>query len=83
MTQWVALQDEFDAFFDLCGLYEGVYLDTAIIFAGPLMIRVQSSSPNRDLAKTALNQFVDIMRVEEGPPAQPPEQKSPQGTRGI
>ncbi len=25
--------DEFDAFFDLCGLYEGVYLDTAMVFS--------------------------------------------------
>ena len=24
--------DEFDAFFDLCGLYEGLYLDTAMVF---------------------------------------------------
>jgi predicted TIM-barrel fold metal-dependent hydrolase len=24
--------DEFDAFFDLCGLYEGVFLDTAMVF---------------------------------------------------
>jgi uncharacterized protein len=24
--------DEFDAFFDLCGLYDGVYLDTAMVF---------------------------------------------------
>ena len=24
--------DEFDAFFDLCGLYEGVYLDTAMVY---------------------------------------------------
>jgi uncharacterized protein len=24
--------DEFDAFFDLCGVYEGVYLDTAMVF---------------------------------------------------
>jgi hypothetical protein len=24
--------DEFDAFFNLCGLYEGVYLDTAMVF---------------------------------------------------
>jgi uncharacterized protein len=24
--------DEFDAFFDLCGLYEGVHLDTAMVF---------------------------------------------------
>lgn len=26
--------DEFDAFFDLCGQYEGVYLDTAMVFNG-------------------------------------------------
>lgn len=25
--------DEFDAFFDLCGLYSGVYLDTAMVFS--------------------------------------------------
>jgi uncharacterized protein len=25
--------DEFDAFFDLCGLYQGVYLDTAMVFS--------------------------------------------------
>ena len=24
--------DEFDAFFDLCGLYDGLYLDTAMVF---------------------------------------------------
>ncbi len=28
--------DEFDAFFDLCGEYEGVYLDTAMVFNGYL-----------------------------------------------
>jgi predicted TIM-barrel fold metal-dependent hydrolase len=28
--------NEFDAFFDLCGLYEGVYLDTAMVFSGVL-----------------------------------------------
>jgi uncharacterized protein len=37
--------DEFDAFFDLCGLYEGVFLDTAMVFnfskylGGPLPIQ--------------------------------------------
>jgi uncharacterized protein len=35
--------DEFDAFFDLCGQYEGVYLDTAMVFnnflGGPPPIR--------------------------------------------
>ena len=24
--------DEFDGFFDLCGIYEGVFLDTAMVF---------------------------------------------------
>jgi hypothetical protein len=28
--------DEFDSFFDLCGVYEGVYLDTAMVFDGML-----------------------------------------------
>jgi hypothetical protein len=48
------------------------YIQTAIIFAGPVMIRVQSSSPSQELALKALDQFVEIMRIEEGPPA-PPE----------
>jgi hypothetical protein len=56
------------------------FIQTAIIFAGPVMIRVQSSSQNQDLAKTALKQFIDVMRIEEGPPAEPsrpPGAKSP------
>jgi hypothetical protein len=48
-----------------------VYLNTAIIFAGPVMIRVQSSSQNRDLAQKTLSQFVEVMRIEQGPPLQP------------
>jgi hypothetical protein len=47
-----------------------VFLNTAIIFAGPAMIRIQSISPNRDLAQKTLNQFVDAMKIEEGPPLQ-------------
>jgi hypothetical protein len=48
-----------------------VYLNTAIIFAGPVMIRVQSSSQNRDLAQKTLSQFVEVMRIEQAPPRQP------------
>ena len=48
-----------------------VYVDAAIIFAGPAMIRIQSTSQNRALAQKSLNQFVDIMKIEEGPPLQP------------
>jgi hypothetical protein len=48
-----------------------VYLDTAIIFAGPLMIRLQSISKNRALAQKSLNEFVEAMKIEEGPPGSP------------
>lgn len=48
-----------------------IYVNTALIFAGPVMIRVQSTSRNRDLAQKSLNEFVDVMKIEEGPPLQP------------
>ena len=48
------------------------FIQTAIIFAGPVMIRIQSSSPSQDLAQKALDQFVEVMQIEEGPPAPPP-----------
>ncbi|MGB6658353.1 MAG: hypothetical protein WBE90_04445 [Xanthobacteraceae bacterium] len=56
-----------------------VYINTALIFAGPVMIRIQSASQNRDLAQKTLNEFVDIMKIEEGPPLQPaaPESANP------
>jgi len=59
------------------------YVQTAIIFAGPLMIRVQSSSPDRELSKKALNEFIDVMQIEEGPPLPPPSSKPPQSTQGT
>jgi hypothetical protein len=48
-----------------------IYLDTAIIFAGPIMIRLQSVSKNRALAQKSLNEFVEAMKIEEGPPGSP------------
>jgi hypothetical protein len=48
-----------------------VYLNTTIIFAGPLMIRMQSISKNKDLAQKSLQQFVEVMQIEEGPPGSP------------
>ena len=59
------------------------YIQIAIIFAGPIMIRVQSSSPDRELAKKALNDFIEIMQIEEGPPLPPPRSKPPERTQGI
>jgi hypothetical protein len=56
------------------------YVQTAIIFAGALMVRIQSSSSNRELAKKALAEFLEIMRIEEGPPAPPPGTPPQRGT---
>jgi hypothetical protein len=53
------------------------YLDSAIVFAGPVMIRVFSTSQNRDWAKKALDQFVEVMNIEEGPPLQPGTETPP------
>jgi hypothetical protein len=60
------------------------YVQTAIIFAGPVMIRVQSSSPDRSLSQKALNEFIDVMQIEEGPPVSPQDRSKPsQPIRGI
>ena len=60
------------------------YLQTAIIFAGPMMIRVQSASPDQKLSQQALAQFIDVMRIEEGPPPQPAKPRTPaDGTRQL
>jgi hypothetical protein len=48
-----------------------IYLDTTIIFAGPLIIRMQSLSKNKDLAQKSLKEFVEVMQIEEGPPGSP------------
>jgi hypothetical protein len=53
------------------------YLDSAIVFAGPVVIRVFSTSQNRDWAKKTLDQFVEVMNIEEGPPLQPGTETPP------
>jgi hypothetical protein len=60
------------------------YVDTALIFAGPVMIRVESASQNRDLAQKSLNDFVEVMKIEEGPPlpSGAPEPGGPPATSG-
>jgi hypothetical protein len=55
------------------------YLDSAIVFAGPVMIRVFSTSQNRDWAKKSLDQFVEVMNIEEGPPLPPGAETTPGG----
>jgi hypothetical protein len=53
------------------------YVDMDIVFAGPVMIRVISVSQNRDFAKKTLDEFVEAMRIEEGPPLPPGTETAP------
>ena len=59
------------------------FVQIAIIFAGPVMIRIQSSSPNQQLAQKALDQFVEVMQIEKGPPAPPPAKRPRPGTQDL
>jgi hypothetical protein len=58
------------------------YLDTAFVFAGPVMIRIFATSQSRDWAKKSLDQFVDVMNIEEGPPLPPGTETTPAGKPG-
>jgi hypothetical protein len=46
-----------------------IYLEIAIIFAGPVMIRVQAFSKAQELAQNTLQQFVEAMKIEKRPSA--------------
>ena len=59
------------------------FAEIAIIFAGPAMIRVTSSSQNRDLAQKTLNQFIGVMRIEEGPSPTVPAKPLPSGAQEL
>ena len=48
------------------------YIQIVIIFAGPAMIRVYSSSANRELSQKTLTEFLDVMQIVEGPPRSAP-----------
>jgi hypothetical protein len=50
---------------------DSVYVAIAIIFAGPVIIRVESKSSNHDLAQISLNQFVEAMEIAEAPTPPP------------
>ena len=52
-----------------------IFVETAIIFTGPVIIRVESNSPNRELAKNSLSEFLAVMQIHEGPA--PPELSAP------
>jgi hypothetical protein len=59
------------------------YTEIAIIFAGPVMIRAQSASQNRELAQKTLNEFIEAMRIEEGPPPTTPANPLPKGAQEL
>jgi hypothetical protein len=51
-----------------------VFMDVALIFAGPLMVTVTATSPDRAVAVKSLNDFIGAMKIEDGPglPSRPP-----------
>jgi hypothetical protein len=62
------------------------YVETAIIFTGPAIIRVESSSPNQKLAKDSLSQFLDVMKIVETnapAPASPGVTPAPPKTQNL
>jgi len=48
-----------------------------IIFAGPVMIRMHSWSPDRELSKKTSDAFLELMQITEGPPMQPRASPAP------
>jgi hypothetical protein len=56
------------------GRVSSVFLETGVIFVNPLVIRVESSSRNRKLARKSLVEFIETMQivVKSGPaPSRP------------
>lgn len=54
-----------------------VYLNVAIIFAGPAMIQMSALSPDREFSQKILAQFVDLLVIKDAPPSAVPPQLSP------
>jgi hypothetical protein len=44
-----------------------VYVEIAIIFAGPIIVRVESKSPSQDIAKNSLQGFIQELQIVETP----------------
>jgi hypothetical protein len=51
-----------------------IFMDVALIFAGPLMVTITATSPDRAVAVKSLNDFIGGMKIEDGPglPSRPP-----------
>jgi hypothetical protein len=50
-----------------------VYKGTAIIFAGPAMIRIESTSPDQALMKKSLDDFIRVMEFDQNAPTPAPK----------
>lgn len=48
-----------------------VFIATAMIFAGPVLLTVTSASTERGVALSSLNEFIRAMTIEEDPPLHP------------
>lgn len=42
-----------------------IYLNVAIVFAGPVMIQINAVSPDREFSQKILTQFVDLMEIKD------------------
>ena len=65
---------------------DSVYVEVAIIFAGPVIIKMESRSRNRDLAQKSLSQFIEAMQIADVPtPAKPggPQPSKPGKSENI
>lgn len=47
------------------------------------MVRVTSVSQSRELAQKTLNQFIEAMRIDEGPPPTMPAKTLPSGAQEL
>lgn len=45
-----------------------IFLTSAAIFAGPVLLTVSSVSPDRSVAMQSLKDYIGVISVEEGPP---------------
>jgi len=68
------------------------FIVTTVIFAGPSMVSVHSFSPDRSVATKSLNEFIQAITIEEGPPVNshvptnsnvPPPVETPSGPEPV
>jgi hypothetical protein len=61
------------------GRTSSLFLETGVIFASPLIVRVESTSANRALARQSLVDFIETMRIIRSEPQKP----QPRGSQSL